>query len=195
MRNYLFILSILLMAFVSPVDVPVDRLNVKGPLQFDNTSFELVWTDKPNETYCIQEYLPAGEKVEQFNQMLTLHVFDKPMTAEDAARLKIQELVKRKKTDPVCQFKLTESPDGKEFMVDFLLGESKDDMMTIVEFNLYHYQQIDLGNGRKGIRVYAYSKRAYGDNITSFLQNLDRTRYLNAMISSKIPVVKLIGGQ
>ena len=78
-------------------------------------------------------------------------------------------------------------------MVDFLLRESKGEKMTIIEFNIYHYKQVAFGDEKKGILVYAYSKRAYGDNITTFLKNLrkDRADLLDVMIASEIPIVKL----
>ena len=186
-------MTTVLMSFTTFNNEPVDRIGVKGPLAFNNTSFNLSWTDKPNDTYFIQEYLPKDEKAESFNQMLTLHLFDKDIKVKNAVKQKIQELDTRKKTDPTCNYQVTESPDGKEFMVDFLLGESKGDKMTIIEFNIYHYKQVDLGDKKKGILVYAYSKRAYGDDITPFLKNLrkDRTDLLNVMIGSEMPTVKL----
>ena len=181
------------MSFTTFNNEPVDRIGVKGPLTFNQISFTLAWTDKPNDTYFIQEYLPKDEKVESFNQMLTLHLFDKDIKLKNAVNQKVQELENRKKTDPVCNYQVTEGPGGKEFMVDFLLGESKGDKMTIIEFNIYHYKQVDLSDKKKGILVYAYSKRAYGDDITPFLKTLrkDRTNLLNVMIGSEMPTVKL----
>ena len=118
---------------------PIERIGVKGPLKFSETNFNLVWTAKPNGNYFIQEYLPNGEKLESFNQMLTIHIFITSISPQVAVELKVKELTERKKTDAVCNYQVNESPDGKEFIVDFLLGESKDDRMTIVEFNVYRY--------------------------------------------------------
>ena len=182
------------MSFTTFNNEPVDRIGVIGPLTFNKTVFNLAWTDKPSDNYYIQEYLPVGEKVESFNQMLTLHLFDKDLKVSDAVKQKVKELKTRKKSDPNCHYEVTESPDGKEFIVDFLLGESKGDMMTIIEFNIYHYKQVDLSDMRKGILIYAYTKRAYGDYITPFLKNLrsERKDLLNVMIESEIPTVKLV---
>lgn len=193
MKQYLIFLTTILMSFTTFKNDPVDRIGVTGPLTFNKTTFNLSWTDKPNGIYYIQEYLPTGEKSESFNQMLTLHLFDTEIKVKDAVKQKTKELDNRKKTDPNCNYQVTESPDGKEFIVDFLLGESKGDMMTIIEFNIYHYKQVDLGDKKKGILVYAYTKRAYGDDITPFLKNLrdDRTDLLDVMIGSEIPTVKL----
>jgi hypothetical protein len=183
--------SILLLAFTG--DTVIDYLSVEGPLKFNQTDFELKWSDKPNDKYYIQEYLPKEENLNDFNQMLAIHLFDTDIKLKDAVSQKVNELNKRKETDAVCNYQVTESPDGKEFIVDFLLGESKDDKMTIVEFNVYHYRQIDLNKKDKGISVYAYSKRSYGDDIIEFFKTLkaDRSAHLNEMISSKKPEIKL----
>jgi len=195
MKYSLILLSLLFSSFTTSSKLADDRLGVKGPLKFNNINFHLVWADKPSEKYHLQEYLPEGEKVETFNEMLTIHLFDTDIKTKDAVQQKIKELTKRRKTDPVCNYVVTESPDGKEFMVDFLLSESKGYEMTIVEFNVYRYKQVDIGANNKGIIVYAYSKRSYGDDITPFFKTLknDRTEYLNQMISAEIPVVTTVG--
>lgn len=192
MKKYLLILTVAFCSFTFISDNPVDRLGVAGPLTFNKTNFNLAWADKPKETYYIQEYVPTGEKIERFNQMVTIHLFDTDIKLKNAVQQKIAELNQRKKTDPTCNYQVNESPDGKEFMVDFLLGESKDDKMTIAEFNIYRYKQVDLGNKKKAVLVYAYSKRAYGDDIRPFYKNLreDRANLLNEMIGTEMPPVK-----
>lgn len=183
--------SILLFSFTG--DTVTDYLSVEGPLKFNQTDFELKWSDKPNDNYYIQEYLPQGENLNDFNQMLTIHLFDTDIKLKDAVSQKVKELDRRKETDAVCNYQVTESPDGKEFIVDFLLGESKDNKMTIVEFNIYYYRQIELSKKHKVIAVYAYSKRSYGDDITDFFKTLkdDRNSHLNEMISLKKPAISL----
>jgi len=112
---------------------------------------------------------------------------------EDAVKQKVMELTERKKTDAVCNYQVTESPDGKEYIVDFLLGESKDGIMTIIEFNVYHYKKVEVAKKKKVIVVYAYTKRSYGDDITSFMKGLGaaRTNYLKQMISAEIPAINI----
>ncbi|OFY97856.1 MAG: hypothetical protein A3K10_09875 [Bacteroidetes bacterium RIFCSPLOWO2_12_FULL_31_6] len=191
MKRYLFILVIISLAFTS--DNIIDRLTVTGPLDFNETKFILHWSDKPNDNYFIQEYLPEGEGTETYNQMLTIHLFLTDTKPKEGIQQKMKELEIRKKTDQNCNYLVNESPDGKDFIIDFTLGESKGDMMTIMEFNIYHYRQIDLGKKKKALITYAYTKRAYGDGITPFLKTLKQNRVdlLNQMITSEIPKVKL----
>ncbi len=189
MKTTLVALATLLFSMTTVTENPIDRLGVKGPLVFNKTNFNLSWTDKPNENYFIQEYLPEGEKADSFNQMLTIHFFNTDVSTKEAVAQKIKELIVRKKTDAVCNYEVNESPDGKEFIIDFLLGESKNDRMTIVEFNVYRYKQIEISNNRKAVVVYAYSKRSYGHGITEFFKTLkqDRINFLNQMISADLP--------
>jgi hypothetical protein len=192
MKKIVILFSLALLSFTKS-DEPIERIGVKGPLKFNGTSFFLSWSDHPKDFYYIQEYLPEGEKGENFNQMLTLHLFDKNTSAEGSMRQKIKELELRKKTDQLCNYEVNESPDGKEFIIDCILSQSKDDKVTIAEFNLYRYKQIDLGNNKTGILVYAYSKRSYGDAITDFLKKLtdDRPKMLHSMIYTTLPFVKI----
>jgi len=171
----------------------INRIGVSGPLVFNKSTFNLAWSDKPDDTYFVQEYLPKGEKPEHFNQMVTVNVFVKDVPVADAVQQKVKWLTERKKTDEVCNFQVTNNPDETEFMVDFLVGESKGDDYTTVEFNIYHYKKVDVGGGKKGLVIYVYSKRSYGEEITNFLENLGvmRNDLLNAMIASEKPKISL----
>ncbi|WP_333601007.1 hypothetical protein [Flavobacterium sp.] len=192
MKKYLLVFCLALLSFTQSSE-PVDRLGVKGPLTFGETSFGLSWSEHPNDFYYIQEYLPKGETSSTFTQMLTLHVFDKKITAEAAMRQKVKELELRKKTDPVCNYQVNVSPDGKEYIVDCLLSQSQGDKLTIVEFNAYRYTQIPLGANKTGILVYAYSKRSYGDAVTNFLKQLgdDRAAMLHTMMYAIVPPITI----
>lgn len=192
MKTLLVLLTLVFCSFTAQQPA-VDYLNVPGPLTFGGTAFHLAWSAHPSDNYYVQEYIPTGEKVDSFNQMLIVNIFKTDIQVKDAVQQKINELETRKKNDPVCQYEINQSPDGKEFIVDFLLGEQKNDLMTITEFNVYRYKHIALGKKKKAILVYAYSKRAYGEQITAFLKSLrdDRMTFLNNMITADVPSVTL----
>ena len=193
MKILLLTISSLLLSFLSVSDDVTDRIGVKGPLEFNGIKFNLAWSDRPRDNYFIQEYLPEGQTPENFEEMLTIHLFETGMSVSEAVQQKGKELTSRKNSDPLCNYQITESPDGKEYMVDFILSESKGDNMTIAEFNVYRYKQSELGNDRNGILVYAYSKRSYGDDITPFLKKLkdEKINYLNEMAMTGIPDIKI----
>lgn len=191
MKKYLILFALALVSFTNGTDDPMERIGVKGPLKFNGTSFTLSFSEHPKDFYYIQEYLPEGETFEHYNQMVTLHVFDKDVTAEAAMKQKVKELELRKKTDTVCNYQVHQNGDSTEFMVDFLLSQSAGDKLSVVEFNVYHYKKVALGNNKTGILVYAYTKRSYGDAITDFLQKLgdDRDKILYAMQTVVLPEI------
>lgn len=193
MNKNLLVLIVSLMSFTTISNEPVDRIGVKGPLIFNKTTFQLAWTSKPTDTYYIQEYLPKGETADHFNQMLSIFLLVGNTKLETAVQQKTKELDAKKMTDPTCNYMVNENPGKTEYMVDFLLGESKNYKPEIQEFNIYHYRQVDLGNKKKGILVYAFTKRAYGEDITPFLKNLktDRVDFLNQMIEAVKPSVSI----
>ncbi len=193
MLSRLFCLAFIVLVFSSFSSDPIERIGIKGPFTFNQTQFKLAWTAKPNDFYYIQEYLPAGEIPEKFNQMITYYLLDKNVEVKAAVSQKVKELENRKKTDPTCNYVVSESPDGKEFIVDFILSESQGNELSTVEFNVYRYQRVEIKPDQPGVLVCAYSKRAYENEITTFLNRLkdDRVAFINEMISLKIPTVKL----
>jgi hypothetical protein len=191
MKKCLIFFSLALLSFTKATTDPIDRIGVEGPLKFNGTSFALSWSEHPKDFYYIQEYLPQGENFDHYNQMVTLHVFDKDVTAEAAMQQKVKELEVRKKTDKVCNYEVHQNGDSTEFMVDFLLSQSDGDKLSIVEFNMYRYKKVYLGNGKMGILVYAYIKRSYGDAITEFMQKLgdEREKMMNSIIYAPLPPI------
>jgi len=93
----------------------------------------------------------------------------------------------------VCNYEVHQNGDSTEFMVDFLLSQSDGDKLSIVEFNMYRYKKVYLGNGKMGILVYAYTKRSYGDAITEFMQQLgdEREKMMNSIIYAPLPPIAI----
>jgi hypothetical protein len=193
MKKILFGLALTFVSFTTMND-PKNRIGVSGPLKFNKTSYTLAWSDQPSDIYYVQEYLPEGETLEKFNQMMTIHLFNTDIKIKDAVEQKIGELKKRQQNDAVCNYMVSENTSSKETIVDFIVSESKDDKLTILEFNIYRYKQIEISKKEKAILVYSYSKRAYGDDITPFFDTLgeERTKLLKEMMSTTIPTITLV---
>lgn len=193
MKSVILVISAFILSVSFFNDDPADRIGVKGPLRFNSADFKLTWTDKPRDNYYIQEYLPEGENPDSYNQMLTIHLFLSNIELKDAVNQKVRELDNRKNTDPICNYEISESPDGKEIIIDFLLSESRNGSMTIAEFNVYHYRNIVLSNDTKALAVYAYTKRGYGDGVDDFLISLksDRKSHINEMASAEKPEIQI----
>ncbi|WP_268847018.1 hypothetical protein [Flavobacterium aestivum] len=193
MKKTIYFTSLLLITISTIKSQTIERIGLKGPINFNKTEFNLAWSEKPNDNYYIQEYLPKNETVEKFNELITVNLFVLDVSVENAIHQKVSELTKRKETDKVCNFSVINSPDGEESILDCLLSSNKNDELDIVEFIIYRYKQIELDNHKKALLVYSYSKRSYGNKITKFLQNLatERENLLNVMISTKIPETKI----
>ncbi len=193
MKKNIYLLIFLLLTSVTTQAQVIDRIGVKGPIEFNKTKFSLAWSEKPNPNYFVQEYLPKNETVEKFNELITVNVFVMDITVENAIQQKVNELTKRKETDKVSNFSVINSPDGKESILDCILSADKNGELDIVEFIIYRYKQIELENNQKALLIYSYSKRSYGKNITSFLKKLgnQRTELINIMISQELPKIEL----
>ncbi len=186
------LLLLALIAFILPTaeaDI-TDYLNLDTPLKFNDTEYYLAWSDHPRDNYYVQEYLPKDEKLDKFNQMMHMNLFLVDLTVEQTVKSKIKELEVRKTHDGTCHYEVNKSPDGKEMIVDFTLGESKDGLMEIAEFNIYHYSKVEI-NGEEAVAILAYSKRAYGDDIIPFFKDLKKSRikYLKAFIELDKPKI------
>jgi hypothetical protein len=97
MKILYFITCGIMLSSFAIIDPPKDYLSVKGPLNFNNTEFELAWSSNPNEVLYIQEYLPIGESLEMFNQMLTIQLFRNNITVSEAVDGLVKQLEERKK--------------------------------------------------------------------------------------------------
>ena len=169
----------------------VDFLKVPGPVKFHGSDFHLAWTSHPNETYYNQEYMQRGEKVESFKEMVLLEFLIGEFTAKDLITKKVQELDNRKKTDPLVNYEIIESPDGKEYIIDFIMSSGPAENLEIVEWNAYRYKIVNDATGKKGVVLFAISRRAYGKEITAFLKDLktSRSAYRNELIDYTIPEI------
>lgn len=193
MKKAIYFTSLLLIIFSTAKSQTIERIGLKGPIEFNNTEFILAWSQKPNANYYVQEYLPKNETVERFNELITVNVFVLDVTVEKAIQQKVNELTKRKEIDKVCNFSVIDSPDGTESILDCLLSSGNDQKLDVVEFVIYRYKQIELENHKKALLIYSYSKRSYDENIIKFLNGLssERESLLNVMISAEMPKIRI----
>jgi hypothetical protein len=193
MKKVIYFTSLLLIIFSTAKSQTIERIGLKGPIEFNKTEFKLAWSQKPNANYYVQEYLPKNETVERFNELITVNVFVLDVTVEKAIQQKVNELTKRKEIDKVCNFSVINSPDGTESILDCLLSSGNDEKLDVVEFIIYRYKQIELENHKKALLIYSYSKRSYDENIIKFLNGLssERESLLNVMISAEMPKISI----
>ncbi|KQB43673.1 hypothetical protein RCH33_159 [Flavobacterium daejeonense] len=155
-------------------------------VSLSNTIYKLAWSSHPNDAYYKQEYLASGEKLENFKTMVTIDAIIKDLPIEKVVRLKEAELQERKKTDRVCNYQITTNSKTGEYMIDFLMSSG-----NIVEWNAYRYIKSVDSKNNPTILLLALSKRAYGNDINTFLTGLRSSRidFINLIWNYKLPTI------
>ena len=181
------------MSFLPSMDGPVDIIGVKGPIVFNNTRFHLVLSQRPNVDYYFQQYLPIDETLKRFSHLITVNVFIKNVSLEDAVKQKIGELNKRMETDKVCNYTINKGPDGKDSVIDAVLSYEKEGEIIAAEFVIYRFKQIELQDHTNAILVYSYSQKSYGSEIYSLFTGLpnDRKKLLDLMNLQELPKIRI----
>ncbi|MDN3606323.1 hypothetical protein [Kaistella yonginensis] len=172
-------------------DVP-DLLSIPGPIEYDGTEYFLSWSKPMSKTLFRQQYLPSDERIEDFTQLLDFSFFNKEIEMELAVRHKVEGIQNREKSDKFAKINVSESPDGKEYVVDYFISESPEKGDSFIEYNIYRFKSYDNG-GAKSFLILAFSKRMYGD-LKSSAKSLARQRdhLLTTMIEFKITEIKVV---
>lgn len=171
-----------------------EYLGVPGPLSFDGASYEMAWSSHPSPNYFKQEYVVKGDDVNHFSKMLMVEVLlADNLQPKDLVSQKMAELEQRKKADAMVNYQVIANQAKTEYTLDFLLSDGNGKTANIVEWNAYRYKAFTDKSGRKGIMLFAISKRAYGDKINPFLQSLKQTRpaTINTLVGYNIPAVTI----
>jgi hypothetical protein len=178
---FLFLFGLLLFSYTSKKNNGgvKDYFNVPGPLTFNKTDYHLAWSSHPAENYYMQEYVPKDEKVENFRNMILLNlIVSDSLKIETAVAIKLAELAKLKKENPVIQFKSYDNSNTGEHIIDFLLSANEPDgeHLSLVERNVYRYKYFVDKSGQKGILLFGVSSRSYGNDINKFFAELKEHR-------------------
>jgi hypothetical protein len=174
-------------ALLTPAMAQEEALGIPGPIVFEETAFDLIWTSHPSDAYYKQEYLPAGETVEAYSQMFMIDVLVEGATPESAAADMIAGLKERQASDPVVNFDMIANEATGELILDFLLSDSSSGTV-IVEWNAYRY--VPYGDG---LALFAISRRGYDDDASAFIGRLAewRTGSIEALAAMELPEVVL----
>ena len=153
-----------------------DRLGVAGPQQVAGQVYRLAFVTPPSANgHVLQEYLPAGQQLESYVDMLLLSHVPAQATPLQLAQHKYQEIhARRSGGDALANGELLEGPDGSA-VLDFVMSATLPDGRLVVEWNAYHYRQ-----QAAGITLTALSRRAYGEEAaTAFLRALKERRLVD----------------
>lgn len=167
-----------------------ERLGIPGPITFDGKTYALAWSSQPMPTYIKQEYVPAGQSVKTYTEMMLIEAVTQPMKPLDAASAQVQMLQKRKSTDPVVNYEIIQNKQSGEVLLDFLISDTKADPI-VVEWNAYRYVPL---RGQDGVALYAISRRAYGhDDAKALLAGLKTSRKpaVSALAKFDLPAITI----
>ena len=191
LKKIFLLLLLSSLSLMKAQDVP-DLLSIPGPIEYDGTEYFLSWSKPMSKTLFRQQYLPSDERIEDFTQLLDFSFFNKEIEMELAVRHKVEGIQNREKSDKFAKINVSESPDGKEYVVDYFISESPEKGDSFIEYNIYRFKSYDNG-GAKSLLILAFSKRMYGD-LKSSAKSLARQRdhLLTTMIEFTIPEIKVV---
>ncbi|MET3007863.1 hypothetical protein ABXT00_00555 [Stenotrophomonas koreensis] len=153
--------------------VPQDRTGMALRHQLGGRSYQLAAVHpEPAAGRILQEYLPPGQVLGQQTEMLMIDLVQGRHDPVQAAQRKLQEIqARREQGDMLANGELLLGPGGSA-AVDFVLSATLPGGGLVVEWNAYHYRQLDGALVLTGL-----SRRAYGDEaVTAFLTGLKERR-------------------
>lgn len=189
MKKLLLFLSLALSALpLLRAETAVQYFDAGNPITYCGEKFYFAWSSRPYDFYILQEYLPAGETLDNYTSMFTVSVIfygDTPYNSDKAIEMKIAELAERKKSDKVCNWLVAEN-DGEKIL-DFIVSDSKGGKLDCVEADIHYYRDVEI-DGRKASVLLFYSRRAYGDDIIPFMESIpsQRERWYNGMTDLRL---------
>ncbi|SHJ98330.1 hypothetical protein [Epilithonimonas mollis] len=174
----------------APAEV-VDRLNIPGPVNFNDNEYFLVWSKQNSVTWAQQQYIMKDDDFSNYKELINISYFDKEIDMETAVQQKADyaEKLKEKAQDKYSFVGVTESPDGKEMIVDYLITVTPKEGESFAEYNIDRFKSFDL-NGKKSFLIFSYSKRIAGDlKYAAKALSKERNRLMEATIKTAIPPV------
>lgn len=165
-----------------------DSLGVPGPITFQGEDYALAWTSQPSPVYIKQEYVPAGQQVETFEDMILVEAASGAISPLEAATFQMQSVEARKGSDPVANHQMISNDATGEVLLDFLISDLSADPI-IIEWNAYRY--VPLAKG-EGVALFAISRRGYGeDGAEAFMTGLSamRNQAINDFVALELPAI------
>jgi hypothetical protein len=167
-----------------------ERLGVPGPITFEGQDYALASAAHPQPNYFKQEYLPAGQGVDNYTQMFVIETLTAGATPKDAAASQIAMLNERKPNDPLVNHEVNVNEQTGEVILDFLISGAKDGKV-VVEWDAYRY--VPTKGAQPGVVLYGISRRAYGESEgRAFLTGLkdQRSNTIRTLTGLNLPTVK-----
>ena len=152
-----------------------DYLNIGEKITFLGENYYFSWSDNPQEYYYEEEFYPKGDTPQKYNKMFGISAYISNETDMDTfveGRTALLDFNMKK--DPLCNYSI--GKNDEEYILDIIFSNKYYEEKTkYVEYKLEIYKQISI-NGIDSVLVKTYSRRAYDDDITPFLDNLNKKK-------------------
>lgn len=165
-----------------------DYLAVPGPIRFDGIEHRLAWTSNPSSGYYKQEYLPAGQALARFREMILIELIAAGTDPAGAVANRVRIVNQRRGYDPTANIAVIKNAEKGEFIVDFVLGAPAIRGGALIEWSAYRYVPY-----KRGVLMVGVSRRAYGDERATFLTNLKTVRpaVIAELAKLQMPAIRL----
>src|SRR5690606_1912453 len=108
---------------VTPAFAQSDMLGIPGPISFQGQDYALAWTSQPSEAYFKQEYVPEGQAVEAYTDMILVEAVAGAITPAQAAAAQVETLAASKEIDPVVNHEIIHNEATGEVLLDFVVSD------------------------------------------------------------------------
>ncbi|AUM75784.1 hypothetical protein [Paracoccus jeotgali] len=177
--------------WLAPVQAQTtDHLGLPGPITLAGDSFALAWSSRTADNYIKQEYLPAGETPDNYSRMVSVETVTGGVGVMDAVRAQTETLTRRKATDPLVNMEVIQNEATGEALLDFIVSSRNEAGEYVVEWNVYRYAPLAVGERGAGVMLFGISHRASGnDAAKTFLQELPvlRPTRIKALAAAPLP--------
>jgi len=183
-----------LSSFLPYQDEPLkDYLKVPGPIPFNQTNYELVWTTRTGHNYYRQQYLPLRQSMKNYDRFVMIEVVKGKNTQREQIGIQTKQIRERKLYDELAKYELFEKLKPDEFVLEFSSSETIRGETTYMEWNIYRYINLKNIINKSGVMIIGYHTHASGKYIDGFNSTIQRERMnlINQLIALEVPKVSL----
>ena len=156
-------------------DKPINYYGTEETIKFDGIEYNLSWSSHPANNYYKQEYIAKSNNLDHFNDMLLIDFIISDASLETAVKAQVNKVIERKKTDAVCNYRVSHNENTDEYLLDFIMSDGKESV-RLTEWNAYRYKVYTDKAGHKGVLLFGVSHRAYDEEALDFLKQLGKFR-------------------
>jgi len=198
LKSLLCVLAVALTTALSPVaQAQVTEETERTPhIEFLGEVYSLAWASDPSPHYSKTEYLPEGEELPYYYDMLLVERVD-GVSVTEAVRAQVEFLQglheSEEGADGAKILNLMENPNSGEVLLVFVLSAPDEEREVIWEWNAYRYSPVQTANGEESVRLFGYSRRHYGndESVYDFLEAIDvdnpNSEAVNAVATAQLP--------